>query len=114
MIKDKRKTRRRGLSHTAWILLGPGQLYGCVVSDISDAGARIDVEDSSKVPDRFPLLLALNGKVRRACRVAWRKPTQLGVKFERLSAGAPRKPARPRRPAVEAAPAPAPELVDSN
>jgi len=106
MITDKRKAQRRILRHTAWILLKPGQLYGCVVSNVSDAGARIEVEDVDTVPDCFPLLLALNGKVRRACRVVWRKPNQLGVKFERVSAAAQRKSARPRRPAVE----PEPEL----
>jgi hypothetical protein len=64
------------------------QRLGCVVSDISDTGARIDVQDSNAIPDQFVLLLSSNGAARRFCRVVWRKPTQMGVKFERSLADA--------------------------
>lgn len=111
MTKDKRKARRRPLRHTACALIAPKQLHGCMVSDVSDSGARIDVDDSSKLPDSFVLLLSMRGRVRRACHVVWRKPNQLGVKFERAVADAEKKkPARPQ-PAVEPAAAPAPEIV---
>ena len=86
--KDKRKQHRKPMRYTAWLALAPKELYGCALSDISDSGARIDVEDSSKVPDRFFLFLSSNGAARRVCRVVWRKPTQLGVKFERTFAEA--------------------------
>ena len=86
--KDKRKQRRKPMRYTAWLALAPKELHGCVLSDISDSGARVDVEDSSKVPDRFFLFLSSNGAARRVCRVVWRKPTQLGVKFERTFAEA--------------------------
>ncbi len=60
---------------------------GCVLSDISDNGARIDVETVDELPDRFTLLLSGNGSPRRNCRVVWRQPTQVGVDFgRRLSA----------------------------
>ncbi len=86
--KDKRKSRRRPMRYTAWVELNPRDLHGCVLSDISDTGARIDVEDSKTVPDQFLLLLSGNAKAKRICRVVWRKPRQVGVKFERrLPAG---------------------------
>ena len=81
MLKDKRKTRRQSMRYTAWIAPKPGDLHGCVLSDISDTGARISVEDADKLPDSFMLLLARNGKALRPCRVIWRKPQQLGVTF---------------------------------
>jgi hypothetical protein len=84
--KDSRKSRRRPMRYTAWVLLTAKEKYGCVLSDISEAGARIDVEDGNKIPDHFFLLLSGNGKARRACEVIWRKPTQIGVKFERRMA----------------------------
>jgi hypothetical protein len=59
-----------------------------VVSDVSDTGARIDVQDSKAIPDHFVLMLSSNGAARRFCRVVWRKPTQVGVKFERSLADA--------------------------
>jgi hypothetical protein len=82
--KDNRKTKRRPIRYTAWVLLGAKQKHGCVLSDISESGARIDVEDSKKIPDHFILLLSGNGSARRACSVIWRKGNQFGVKFERL------------------------------
>jgi hypothetical protein len=76
------------MRYTAWALLAADEKHGCVLSDISDAGARIDVEDSKKIPDQFFLLLSGNGKARRACHVIWRKPQQIGVHFERKLTGA--------------------------
>ena len=60
-------------------------MHGCVLSDISESGARLDVEDSRKIPDRFPLFLTNKGAPRRNCRVIWRKPTAIGVDFERIT-----------------------------
>lgn len=87
MYKDKRKSVRRQMRYTAWLVLDDDALQGCALSDISETGARIDVEDSDTVPDGFLLRLSGNGAARRKCRVVWRKPQQIGVKFEaRLAA----------------------------
>ena len=83
MLGDKRKTHRRQLRYTAWISLGPKKLQGCVVADVSDSGARLDVENSTTVPDSFVLLLSASGKPKRKCRVIWRKGAQIGVEFEK-------------------------------
>jgi hypothetical protein len=83
MLKDKRHAYRRAIRYTAWVALEGEQLHGCVLSDISDSGARIDVEASKTLPDRFVLLLSSRGTPRRHCRVIWREPTQIGVTFER-------------------------------
>jgi hypothetical protein len=83
MVKDKRKSTRRPIRYTAWVALEFDQLHGCVLSDISDSGARIDIDETKPIPDEFILLLTSNGAARRKCRVVWRKPRQLGVSFER-------------------------------
>jgi hypothetical protein len=88
MIKEKRQSRRQPLRYTAWVAATAEQRLGCVVSDVSNTGARIDVQDSTAIPDQFVLLLSSNGAARRICRVVWRKPTQMGVKFERSLADA--------------------------
>jgi hypothetical protein len=82
MIKDKRKARRRPIRYTAWLVVAADQMQTCALSDISDTGARIDVEKANDLPDRFLLWLAANGSARRTCNVVWRKPTQIGVRFE--------------------------------
>jgi hypothetical protein len=70
------------MRHEAWLILDGGERCDCALSDVSDRGARINVPDSEKIPDNFMLLLAANGAARRQCRVIWRQPRQLGVKFD--------------------------------
>jgi hypothetical protein len=84
MNKDLRKTRRRPIRYSAWMALDSEKLHGCVLSDISDTGARIDVEDAGSLPDCFMLLLSGTGSARGSCRVVWRAPAQVGVAFGRL------------------------------
>jgi PilZ domain len=83
MVKDKRKSVRQPIRYTAWVALEPDQLHGCVLSDISETGARIEIDETKPMPDEFVLMLSSNGTAQRKCRVVWRKPRQLGVIFER-------------------------------
>ena len=78
------------MRYAAWIGLKSGDLDSCVLSDISETGARIDVGDPKLVPDRFVLFLSHNGGARRACTVVWRKPRQVGVSFSRRLGAADR------------------------
>jgi hypothetical protein len=86
MQSDKRKSVRRPVQYTAWIARKDQPLEGCVLSDVSDKGARLDVENPESVPDEFMLFLSSRGTPRRRCSVAWRTQTQIGVKFDEPSA----------------------------
>ena len=88
MIKEKRSARRQPLHYTARVAVTADKRLGCVISDVSDTGSRIDVQDSKTIPDYFVLMLSSNGAARRIYRVVWRKLTQMGVKFERSLAAA--------------------------
>lgn len=73
-------------------MLEADQRCECVITNISDRGAHISIADSDALPDSFVLLLAENGATRRRCRVIWRKPREVGIKFdswldERIRAG---------------------------
>jgi hypothetical protein len=81
-MKDNRKARRRPIRYTAWLVAAAGELQVCTLSDISETGARIDVQSADDLPDHFLLWLAANGSARRTCSVVWRKAKQIGVKFE--------------------------------
>ena len=76
------------MRHTAWLAVSAEQRTDCTLSDVSDTGARVDVQDSTTIPDHFVLMLSSNGAARRFCRVVWRKPRQVGVKFARSLADA--------------------------
>ena len=82
MNTDNRKSKRRPLRYAAWLALAADDRQVCALSNISETGARIDVEDGNALPDHFVLWLAANGSARRTCRVVWRKPRQIGVTFE--------------------------------
>ena len=88
MINDKRKSARRPMRYTAWVAVQGEALRGCVLTDISDTGCKLDLEDAEKLPDHFLLLLSRRGFPKRRCRVAWRAPNQLGVEFDRKLAPA--------------------------
>lgn len=106
MLKEKRKTARKPMRYTAWVALENSQLHGCVVADISDTGARLDVENSDRLPERFVLRLSGRGGPPRHCRIMWRAPHQIGVQFEKRI-GDPVKvtPAKPNGGVVTAEPA---------
>jgi PilZ domain-containing protein len=82
MRSEKRKSRRKSMRYSAWIQGGSPKPFGCVVADISDSGARLDVDEPDSVPYRFILLLSKNGHARRICRTVWRSSSQIGVQFE--------------------------------
>lgn len=52
----------------------------CVVRDLSDTGARLQVKATSSVPDTFDLIVELDG-LEAPSRVVWRSLTELGVQF---------------------------------
>lgn len=79
---------------------------GCIVRDMSATGARLRVEGSVTAPDRFELLVALDG-LEANCEVVWRREADIGVKF----IGAPRTVAPKRTQSITAlAPVQAPTL----
>jgi hypothetical protein len=51
----------------------------CVLSDLSNGGAKLTGVRASTIPDEFRLRTPLGD--RRACRVVWRTENALGVKF---------------------------------
>jgi|LNFM01.1.fsa_nt_gb two-component system response regulator len=55
----------------------------CVVRDMSNGGARLQVAQVTHVPDTFELLVELDG-IEVSCRTAWRKATEIGVEFLEL------------------------------
>jgi hypothetical protein len=80
---DLRKKSRRQLHYRARIQTSAeGSLRPCSISDISEGGARIELEsEDEELPPRFVLLLSKRGEPQRNCRLIWRTGTTVGVKF---------------------------------
>jgi PilZ domain len=82
MRKEARKSDRRVFRKPAAILNADGSLFGmCTMLDVSVTGAKVKLEGATEAPNEFILLLSKDGKVRRRCKVLWRKETEIGVQF---------------------------------
>ena len=78
--KDFQREVRRARHVSAWIKVNGHAHSECQVLDISKHGAKVVVEVSSSVPDRFELAF-FQGDQKRSCEVIWRRAKMLGVKF---------------------------------
>lgn len=78
---DLRKHARKPFHWRATILAGAEPPRSCMVTDVSESGARIKLDKSGELPDKFVLLLTSSGTTRRMCRVVWRTKKEAGVKF---------------------------------
>lgn len=58
----------------------PPLVIDCVVRDVSPLGARLELRDTSTLPNIFELTFDA-GRTLRACHVVWRTPTDVGVEF---------------------------------
>jgi hypothetical protein len=58
----------------------PPLVINCVVRDVSHLGARLELSDTSTLPNIFELTFD-SGRTLRACHVVWRTPTVVGVEF---------------------------------
>lgn len=79
---ELRKKPRRHFRYTAKIITGtnPPQI-ACSISDISEIGARLELESDSELPGKFLLLLTRDGHAQRQCRLIWRAGMTIGVDF---------------------------------
>jgi hypothetical protein len=79
---DKRRMRRHTLRYAAWVAVGDDSpAKACMVADVSETGARIELESPGDLPKEFWLLLSRDGKVRRRCELVWQTGEQVGARY---------------------------------
>ncbi len=80
---QKRKGARRQVNLAAAILANDGgpMICQCTMADVSEGGARLIVEEPSKVPDSLVLVLSRGARAHRKCIVRWRAAKAVGVQF---------------------------------
>ena len=77
--RNQRLSPRRNTMIIADIVFDGGQtLMNCVIRNLSDGGAKLEVPTVRGVPGTFDLIV---GRNRQPCRVAWRALKELGVQF---------------------------------
>ncbi len=82
MFKERRNNSRRRISRFAQFRGEGNPISGsCMVTDISDGGARLFCE--TEVPESFTLWVSVENdvNVQHECRVVWRLGGEVGVEF---------------------------------
>jgi hypothetical protein len=79
-MTDRRRYPRIPARIPAKIIFDCFTAVGCVVRDLSEGGARLDVQGAGTLPPVFDLL-ADGAEGFRTCEVAWRSGDHLGVSF---------------------------------
>ena len=84
MLSSARKTRsaRRRVNKQAWLVFdGEFALRPCTVIDMSDSGARLNIDQSDRLPKRFSLTFSRASRAGLQCEVRWKHGRAVGVKF---------------------------------
>jgi len=71
--------RKRTLLGAKIIFNDGHSVYDCLVRNLSDTGAMIQIENPLAAPNTFDLQLSDNRVL--ACEVRWRKINSMGVQF---------------------------------
>jgi hypothetical protein len=79
MAEHRNSPRLRTLKGGS-ILFGTAAAIDCIIRNMSDSGAALEVESPVGIPDDFTLLIKPE-MIKRQCRVAWRSAKRIGVRF---------------------------------
>jgi len=61
-------------------MFGTAAAIDCIIRNMSDSGAALEVETPVGIPDDFTLLIKPE-MIKRQCHVAWRSAKRIGVRF---------------------------------
>lgn len=79
---DNREERIAVTKSATVCIDGASQSLHCTLRDVNSGGARLSGTNLTSIPDVFLLICRAENLVARA-RIAWRKPTEIGVAFLR-------------------------------
>ena len=79
MVQERRHNRKEW-NYPGRIACEPDDIP-CLISDISESGARIQVSKAAELPTSFMLYFGETAMVKRNCVVRWRKEDEMGVQF---------------------------------
>ena len=77
---DQRIAARHRILRAATIEFG-GIRIPCMVRNMSDVGAMLDLTATGEIPELFTLAVISDGH-RTLCRLVWRNEKRIGVAFE--------------------------------
>jgi hypothetical protein len=78
-LEEARKASRSRVMDMALIRFGEMSV-GCVIRNLTDEGAALDVGPQSEIPNEFTLVVMSKKKI-YSCNIVWRKDRRVGVSF---------------------------------
>ena len=81
-MQERRNSTRSRVLKGAKIILGASSVIDCVVRNVTNSGARVQIANTVELPEDLGLTFD-GGRSIRDCRVVWRTVTETGVKFVR-------------------------------
>lgn len=83
MKKDYRTKPRRPVRYQAWLETASGaSAQPCHFADVSEGGARLQIDGAKAVPTEVSLKVAEQSEG-RPCHVVWRSETEIGLRFDK-------------------------------
>jgi hypothetical protein len=79
-MDSERIAQRRRILKAGSIECGGG-VIDCVVRNLSETGAALEVLSPLYIPDRFTLAIRTD-QLKRPCHIIWRKKNRIGVAFD--------------------------------
>ena len=79
-MDEHRTAPRRRFLKAGRIIFG-GATFDCIVRNLSETGAALEVGSPVGIPERFTLVIDAD-HLHLPCRIVWRKETRIGVHFE--------------------------------
>ena len=80
MEADGRRSARKRTLKSGTIVFNGGAAIDCLVRNVSDTGACLEIESPVGIPDSFTLVIKADN-VRKPCQVAWLAARRMGVRF---------------------------------
>ena len=80
-MEQLRSAPRHRVLKAGTISFGHAAGLDCLVRNVSDHGACLEVESPVGIPDAFTLVIRADD-LRRPCHVAWRAARRIGVRFD--------------------------------
>ena len=77
---ERRKTARSRVFKGTKLVINTSSLIDCVVRNVTNAGARIQIANTVDIPETFGLSFD-GGCTVQLCRIVWRSITEIGVAF---------------------------------
>jgi hypothetical protein len=80
-MNEKREIQRRRALKTGTICIDNKSTIDCVVRDLSNTGAFLEIESPIGIPDKFTLIMKAAG-AKQTCHVAWWSARRIGARFD--------------------------------